>query len=132
MNLQKQIKTDLSVAIKARDENKKDTLRVILGEFGRLDKKEISDDEAVKILKKLIKSEKEVLEQKGDTEHSAFIEIVESYLPKMAAEEEISAWIRQNIDFSQYKNKMQAMGVIMKHFGATADGNVVKEILQKM
>jgi hypothetical protein len=132
MNLQKQIKTDLSVAIKARDENKKDTLRVILGEFGRLDKKEISDDEAVKILKKLIKSEKEVLEQKGDTEHSAFIEIVESYLPKMAAEEEISAWILHNIDFSQYKNKMQAMGVIMKHFGATADGNVVKEILQKM
>jgi uncharacterized protein len=132
MNLQKKIKTDLSAAIKARDENKKDALRVILGEFGRLDKKELSDDEAVKILKKLIKSEKEVLEQKGDTEHSAFIEIVESYLPKMAAEEEISAWIRQNIDFSQYKNKMQAMGVIMKHFGATADGNVVKEILQRM
>jgi uncharacterized protein YqeY len=132
MNLQKKIKTDLSAAIKARDENKKDALRVILGEFGRLDKKELSDDEAVKILKKLIKSEKEVLDQKGDTENSAFIEIVESYLPKMAAEKEISAWIRENIDFSRYKNKMQAMGVIMKHFGATADGNVVKEILQKM
>ena len=132
MTLQKKIKTDLSAAIKAKDENKKAALRVILGEFGRLDKKELSDDEAVKILKKLIKSEKEVLEQKGDTGNSAFIEIVESYLPKMASDEEISAWIRQNIDFSQYKNKMQAMGVIMKHFGATADGNVVREILQKM
>ena len=132
MTLQKKIKTDLSAAIKAKDENKKAALRVILGEFGRLDKKELSDDEAVKILKKLIKSEKEVLDQKGDTENSAFIEIVESYLPKMASDEEISAWIRQNIDFSQYKNKMQAMGVIMKHFGATADGNVVKDILQRM
>ena len=132
MTLQKKIKTDLSAAIKAKDENKKAALRVILGEFGRLDKKELSDDEAVKILKKLIKSEKEVLEQKGDTGNSAFIEIVESYLPKMASDEEISAWIRQNIDFSQYKNKMQAMGVIMKHFGAAADGSVVKEILQKM
>lgn len=132
MNLQKKIKTDLSAAIKAKDENKKAALRVILGEFGRLDKKELSDDEAVKILKKLIKSEKEVLEQKGDTGNSTFIEIVESYLPKMASDEEISAWIRQNIDFSQYKNKMQAMGVIMKHFGATADGNVVKDILQRM
>ncbi|MCG6974244.1 MAG: GatB/YqeY domain-containing protein [Desulfobacterales bacterium] len=132
MTLQKKIKTDLSAAIKAKDENKKAALRVILGEFGRLDKKELSDDEAVKILKKLIKSEKEVLEQKGDTGNSAFIEIVESYLPKMASDEEISAWIRQNIDFSQYKNKMQAMGVIMKHFGATADGNVVKDILQRM
>jgi uncharacterized protein YqeY len=132
MTLQKKIKTDLSAAIKAKDENKKAALRVILGEFGRLDKKELSDDEAVKILKKLIKSEKEVLEQKGDTGNSAFIEIVESYLPKMASDEEISAWIRQHIDFSQYKNKMQAMGVIMKHFGATADGNVVKDILQRM
>jgi uncharacterized protein len=132
MNLQQQIKKDLSAAIKARDEHKKDTLRVVLGEFGRLDNKELSDDEAVKILKKLIKSEKEVLEQKGDATDSAFIEIIESYLPKMAAEADISAWIRQNVDFSQFKNKMQAMGVIMKHFGATADGNVVKEILQKM
>ena len=132
MTLQKKIKTDLSAAIKAKDENKKAALRVILGEFGRLDKKELSDDEAVKILKKLIKSEKEVLEQKGETGNSAFLEIVESYLPKMASDEEISAWIRQNIDFSQYKNKMQAMGVIMKHFGATADGNVVKDILQRM
>jgi uncharacterized protein YqeY len=132
MNLQQQIKKDLSAAIKARDEHKKDTLRVVLGEFGRLDKKELSDDEVVKILKKLIKSEKEVLEQKGETTDSAFIEIVESYLPKMAAEAEISAWIRENVDFSQFKNKMQAMGVIMRHFGATADGNVVKEILQKM
>jgi uncharacterized protein YqeY len=132
MNLQQQIKKDLSAAIKARDEHRKDTLRVVLGEFGRLDKKKLSDDEAVKILKKLIKSEREVLEQKGEAANSAFIEIVESYLPKMAAEEEILAWIRQNVDFSQFKNKMQAMGVIMKHFGATADGNVVKEILQKL
>ena len=132
MNLQRKIKKDLSVAIKARDEQKKDTLRVILGEFGRLDKKELSDDEAVKIFKKLIKSERELLEQKGEAGNSRFIEIVESYLPKMAAEAEISAWIRQNVDFSQFKNKMQAMGVIMKHFGATADGNIVKEILQKM
>ena len=132
MNLQQQIKKDLSAAIKARDEHKKNTLRVVLGEFGRLDKKELSDDEVVKILKKLIKSEKEVLEQKGETADSAFIGIIENYLPKMASEAEISSWVRENVDFSQFKNKMQAMGVIMRHFGATADGNVVKEILQKM
>jgi len=132
MNLQQQIKKDLSAAIKARDEHKKNTLRVVLGEFGRLDKKELSDDEVVKILKKLIKSEREVLEQKGETADSAFIEIIEAYLPNMASEVEILSWIRENVDFSQFKNKMQAMGVIMKHFGATADGSVVKEILQKM
>ncbi len=129
MNLQKQIKSDLPTAIKAKDEKKKDTLRVILGEFGRLDKKELSDDEVVKILKKLIKSEKEMLEKKGDETDSIFISVIENYLPKMATQAEIANWIEQNIDFSEFKNKMQAMGLIMKHFGATADGNAVKKIL---
>jgi uncharacterized protein YqeY len=132
MNLQSQMKKDLSTAIKAKDEKKKDTLRVILGEFGRMDKKELSDDEVVKILKKLMKSEKEVLEQKGEAADSEFIKVIETYLPKMATREEITAWIHQNIDFSQFKNKMQAMGLVMKHFGATADGNFVKEIIQNM
>ena len=132
MNLQQQIKRDLTAAIKAKDVERKDTLRVILGEFGRLDKKELSDDEAVKILKKLLKSEKEVLERKGQGTKSGFIRIIEDYLPKMVSEEEIAVWIKQNIDFSQFKNKMQAMGLIMKHFGATADGNSVKKILEAM
>jgi hypothetical protein len=64
MNIQKQIKQDLTAAIKAKDANKKDALRVIMGEFGRLDKKKLSDDEAIKIMKKLMKSEKEVLEKR--------------------------------------------------------------------
>jgi len=132
MNLQKQIKKDLSAAIKAQDAQRKDTLRVILGEFARLDKKELSDDDVLKILKKLLKSEKEVLEQKGQGTESAFIGIVETYLPQMASEAEIYEWIKHNIDFAQFKNKMQAMGSIMKHFGATADGNSVKKILQQM
>ena len=132
MNLQSQMKKDLSAAIKAKDEKKKDALRVILGEFGRLDKKEVSDDEIIKILKKLMKSEREVLEQKGEAADSEFIKVIENYLPKMATEEEITAWINENVDFSQFKNKMQAMGLVMKHFGATADGNFVKKIIQKM
>lgn len=132
MNLQSQMKKDLSAAIKAKDEKKKEALRVILGEFGRLDKKEVSDDEIIKILKKLMKSEREVLEQKGEAADSEFIKVIENYLPKMATEEEITAWINENIDFSQFKNKMQAMGLVMKHFGATADGNFVKNIIQKM
>lgn len=93
MNLQSQMKKDLTAAIKAKDEKKKDALRVILGEFGRLDKKELSDDEIVKILKKLMKSEKEVLELKGEAANSEFIKVIENYLPKMATEEEITAWI---------------------------------------
>ncbi len=131
MTIQEQLKADLKTAMKARDEDKKSTIRVIMGEFGRADKKELSDDEVIKVLQKLIKSEKEVLEKKGE-ESSPFIEIITTYLPQMATDDEIVAWIEENIDFTQFKNEMQAMGPIMKHFGALADGNRVKEILQTL
>ena len=131
MTLQETIKRDLPAAIKAKNDTRKDAIRVILGEFSRSGKKELSDEEVTGILKKLIKSENELLRQKGETT-SDFITVVENYLPKMASREEITAWIGQNIDFSQYKNRMQAMGPIMKHFGGTADGNTVKVILQEM
>jgi uncharacterized protein len=132
MKLQEQIKKDLTLAIKAKAEKRKDALRVILGEMSRLDKKELSDDEVVKILKKLLKAEKEVVEKKGEKEDSEFIRVVEGYLPRMATESEIRVWIERNIDFSEFKNKMQAMGPIMKHFATTADGDIVKKILLQM
>lgn len=131
MRLQEVIKKDLAGAMKAKDNDRKDAIRVILGEFGRAGKKELPDEEVIGILKKLIKSERELLNQKGEGV-SEFIGIAEGYLPRMASREEVIDWIRQNIDFSQYKNKMQAMGPIMKHFGAMADGNDVKKILQEM
>lgn len=132
MSIQTQIKKDLMSAMKAKDEVRKDTLRVVMGEFGRADSKQLSDDAVIKILRKLIKSEKETLAQVGSEEDSAFIQIIEGYLPQPADEDEITSWVKENIDLSQFKSKMQAMGPIMKHFGARADGNAVKAILQKL
>jgi len=132
MTIQEKIKQDLIVAIKAKDDETKNALRVAMGEFGRSDKKELPDDDVIKTLKKLIKSEKELLQQKGESNDSPFIDVLTGYLPQMAGEAEIAAWINENIDFSQYNSKMQAMGPIMKHFGANADGNTVKEILQNL
>jgi uncharacterized protein YqeY len=117
-------------AMKAKDTVKTAALRVVIGEFGRMASKTLSDEEVVRILKKLVKSEKEVLERQGQTESSRFIEILENYTPRMASEEEIERWIRAHVDFAAYKNKMQAMGEIMRHFGSRADGNLVKTVLQ--
>jgi uncharacterized protein YqeY len=131
MSIQTQVKKDLTSAMKARDEVRKNTLRVVMGEFARADSKELSDDAVIRILRKLIKSEQETLAQMGSEEDSAFVQIIEAYLPQLADENEIATWVQANIDFSQYKSKMQAMGPIMKHFGARADGNAVKTLLQK-
>ncbi len=132
MTLQEQIKKDLTSAMKAKDEAKKNAIRVIMGEFARASTKILSDSDVISILKKLIKSEKETLDQKGDTTDSEFIKIIENYLPQMASEEEIKTWIMQNIDFAQFKNKMQAMKPIMQHFGSTVEGNTLKKIMQDL
>jgi uncharacterized protein YqeY len=132
MGLQSQIKKDLAAAMKAKDEEKKNILRVIMGEFGRQSQKEISDADVIKIVKKLIKSEKEVLERSGNTGDNRFIQVSQEYLPQMASEEEIKVWIADNIDLGSFKSKMQAMGPIMKHFGDRADGNTVKAILNSL
>jgi uncharacterized protein YqeY len=130
MTLQEQIKNDLTAAMKARDTEKIEALRVVMGEFGRMASKTLADEDVIKILKKLEKSEREVLARKGGEENSRFIVVLQQYLPRMATESDIEAWIRDHIDFSAYRNKMQAMGDIMRHFGSGADGNLVKSILQ--
>lgn len=132
MTLQDTIKKDLTTAMKEKNEDRKSALRVVLGEFARMEQKTLADDDVIKVLRKLMKSEKEVMEKTGAIEATPFMKIIESYLPQMAPEEEIREWISSNIDFSQFKNKMQAMGGIMKHFGSRADGNQVKQILQSM
>jgi uncharacterized protein YqeY len=77
MKLKEQIKHDLTAAMKAKDEKKKSALRVVLGELSRLDKKELIEDDVVKILKKLIKAEKEVIQKKSERADDKFVKILE-------------------------------------------------------
>lgn len=129
MGLQSSIRDDLKKAMKAKDEARVSALRVMLGEFQRQEKKELDDGEVVAIIRKLIKAERETLDRTGQAT-SPYLEIIESYQPRQAGEEEIRNWIAANIDFSQLKNKMQAMRPIMAHFGSAADGDTVKKVLE--
>lgn len=79
-------------------------------------------------LKKLVK--KKILEL-GDKLYTLNILVAESYLPIGATEEEIKEYIIDNIDLTQFKNKMQAMGPLMKAFPG-CNGNFIKGILLKM
>ncbi len=132
MTIQEQVKKDLMLAMKQKDEEKKGALRIIMGEFARAENKTLPDDDVIRIIKKLIKSERETLAHAGAHEDTRYIEILEEYTPKAATDEEIRHWIEANIDFSQYKNKMMTMRDILAHFGSRADGNRVKELLQSL
>lgn len=132
MTLQESLKKDLIVAMKAKDEERKGAIRIMMGEFARQPTKTVSDDQVIAIIKKLIKSERELLAAQGTEGESAFIAVLEEYLPKQASEEEIKAWIDKNVDLSAFGNNMQAMKPIMNHFGSSVDGNTVKKILQSL
>jgi hypothetical protein len=143
--LQVKLKEDLKQAMRDKDEAGRNTIRQVMSEFFKLtvpvtleggkkstrpkQAEEITNDDIIGIIQGLIKSEHIVLEAKQQAT-SAYLQILETYLPRQVARAEIVDWVRGNIDFSQFKNKMQAMGVIMKHFGKTADGKVVNDILK--
>ncbi len=128
MSMQEDLKGQLKVAMKAKDNDLVGALRILIGEFQRQPEKELSDEQVIGIIKKLIKSERELLVSQKK-ERSGFLTVMESFLPRQASDEEIRAWIEANVDFSEFGNKMQAMRPIMSHFGSAADGNAVKRIL---
>jgi uncharacterized protein len=146
LSLHDKIRADLKKAMLGKDQEVRNTLRLIIAEFPKLTvpitlesgkkstrlkkPEEISNDDVIGIIKGLTKSEQTVLEITGQTS-SDYLEILQSYLPKMIDKEEITIWIKDNIDFSQFKNKMQAMGPVMKHFGKLADGKLVNQILKE-
>jgi len=146
MSLQDKLKEDLKLALRTKHDSLKNTIRQVMSEFFKLTvpvtleggkkstrpkkPEEITNDDIIGIIQGLIKSERIVLEAKKE-QTSAYLQILEAYLPRQASREEIAAWIKANVDFGQYSNKMQAMGAILKHFGKTADGKLVNQILKE-
>ena len=136
MTLEEKIKQDLKQAMLDRNEIKKDTLRIVIGEIPRLNKKideKPTNKEIESIIRKLIKSETQVLElSKGNIGESLYINILYDYIPKMMSEQEIGEWITENIVLEDYNPKMKAMGDIMKALKGKADGGVVKAMATKI
>lgn len=131
--LEERIRKDLKEAMLERNAERMSTLKMVLGEIPRLNKKaneKATDVEVEGIIRKLIKSERLVLEYSGvAATSSTYIRTLESYLPKMMEEKEIKQWILDNIDLSTYSNTTQAAGRVMKALNGKADGNIVRRVL---
>jgi len=103
---------------------------------------EISDEEAVAVLKRLAKQRKEAAEQfrAGDREELAVREeeelaVIEQYLPKTAGQEEIEKVAiakRDALGITEKKDMGRLMGAVMKEFAGRADGNDVKQVVDNL
>src|SRR5580698_2248542 len=107
MTIGEKIQADIVVAMKARDEHKLTTLRVVKSALKNkeIDKREkLSDTEETQILTTLIKQRKESVESftKGNRPELAEKErleigLIEAYLPQAASEDEIRTVVQAAI-----------------------------------
>ena len=147
--LAQDIRTQMIAAMKAKDQVRLDTLRGCLAAFtnelvakGKKPTEELSDEEAMTVLKRLGKQRADAVEQytKGGRAELAEKEasekkIIEEFLPQMASREEIERVARAKKDELGTVDSSGAgklIGVVMKEFVGRADGNDVKAVVSSL
>ena len=128
MSLKSQLQSDLSLAIKAKDQTVSGTLRLALSaitteEVAGKQARELSDAEVVSILVKESKKRKEAAEaftsanrQELADKELAELKVLEKYLPTPLSDAEVDEIIKAAIAEAaeQGNTGMKAMGVVMK------------------
>ena len=150
MTIGEKIQTDIVVAMKAKDEHKLTTLRMVKSALRNkeIDKREkLTDAEEQQILTTLIKQRKESVESftKGGrlelaAKEQVEIGMIEGYLPQAAGEDVIRGVVTGAIDSLVVDGKRpgpKEMGAVMKAVqqtiaseGLRADGRLVSEIVK--
>jgi uncharacterized protein YqeY len=147
MSLVEKIQKDIVTAMKAKDEARLSTLRMVKSALHLRQVEKMSpldDKESQAVLATLIKQRQESVEQftKGGRQEmadkeSAEIVVIESYLPKAASEADIAAGVKAVIA-EMGSPGMKDMGTVMKNAmakfnaaGMRVDGKVVSEMVKK-
>ncbi|MFZ5364853.1 MAG: GatB/YqeY domain-containing protein [Patescibacteria group bacterium] len=144
MAIKEKIEKDLIDAARAKDKTRLATLRLLKSslENKRIElMKQLTDDEAIAVLKTEAKKRKEAIESftAGGREEMAEAEkqelaIIESYLPAQmsaeALEEKVKALV-EKIPADQ-RDFGKIMGLVMKELKGQADGQAVNQTLKKI
>jgi len=148
LTISERITQDMTSAMKAREEHRLSTLRMVKSAIKNkeIDKRApLDDQEAMAVLNTLIKQRRDSIEQftKGGRKEladkeAAEIVIIEAYLPKAAGAEEITAMVHAVIS-EMGSPTMKDMGTVMKNTmakfasaGARVDGKLVSETVKKL
>ena len=146
MSLIEQIQKDITSAMKAREEHRLSTLRMVKTALKNREIEKMApldDQEARQVLTTLIKQRKDSVEQftKGGRQamadkETAEIALIETYLPKAAGEAEVVAGVKAVIA-EMGAPTMKDMGTVMKNVmarfaaaGMRVDGKVVSEAVR--
>jgi uncharacterized protein YqeY len=123
MDMKQQLQNDLKEAMRARDETRKNTLRMALSEIRLAEvekKRSLDESETMVVLQKQVKSRHETIEGAQQANRPDLIEdaeaeiaILEAYLPQPLTEDELQALASQAIE-EVGATSMREMGQVMK------------------
>jgi len=145
VDLKAKLNQDLKEALKAKDEVKLRTVRMLLAAIKNFEVEKMgpaTDEEIFQIMSKEIKKRQEAIEmyEKGGRPDLAQaekqeIEVIQSYMPNQLGEEEIRELARKVISEMNLKSPKDvgtAMKVIMPQVKGRADGKLVNKIVSEL
>jgi uncharacterized protein YqeY len=145
--MEKRIQADMVAAMKAKETVKLASLRAIkaaimLAKTAEGATGEVTDQEIVKIIQKLVKQRKESAQQYNDAGRPELAEnelaeaaVMEVYLPKQLSEAELEAELTKIIAEVGAKTPQEmgkVMGVATKKLAGLADGRAISAAVKKL
>lgn len=148
MSLQEQLVNDMKEAMKARDEAKVSTIRMLRAAIKNKEIEKggtscrLSDKEIIDVISTAIKQRKDSIEQftKGGRLDLAEKEkkeagILQGYLPPQMSEDEIKAEVKKAIaetGAASQKDMGKVMKILMPRVAGKADGAVVNRLVKEL
>jgi uncharacterized protein YqeY len=138
VTLSSRLQTDLTTAIRDRDELRRDTLRMAIAaaynESKRV-RRDLTDDEVLAVLAREVKTRRESIEafsSAGRTEaadkEQAEVEILSAYLPQQLTADEVAALVKETVDevgASSPRDMGKVMAALVPKTRGRADGKAV-------
>jgi len=145
MRLKEQISNDIKTAMKEKNAPLRDALRLLTSAMKQIEvdeRKELSDEDIIKIIQKQVKQRNDAMTQYRDAGREDLYEkeaseaaIFETYLPKQLSDDELETAIKAiiaQVGAETMKDIGKVMGAASKTLGAQADGKRINECAKKL
>jgi len=145
MTLREQINQDVKTAMKAKETKKRDALRLLTSAFKQIEvdeRKELSDDDVIKIIQTQVKRRNDAATQYKNAEREDLMQIeldeiacYEPYLPAQMSEDELTTSLKsiiEKVGATTIKDMGKVMGRASKELAGKADGKRINECVKTL
>jgi len=145
LTLRETINQDVKNAMKAKETKKRDALRLLTSAFKQIEvdeRKELSDDDIIKIIQKQVKSRNDSIAQYKEAGRDDLMQVeldeiafYMPYLPAQLSDDELSSAVKEiisKVGATSMKDMGKVMGMASKQLAGKADGKRINECVKEL